>query len=72
MHYCHFYLTSMPFGQDGITSIETHYILQDPGIESWWGEIFHTHPKLALRPTQPPIQQLPDFFPGNKAAGAWH
>ena len=35
--------------------IATDYGLDIPGIESWWGEIFHLS-RPALRPTQPPVQ----------------
>jgi hypothetical protein len=33
-------------------------------------EIFHTHPKQALDPTQPFVKWTPDLLPGRKLAGA--
>jgi hypothetical protein len=33
--------------------------------------LFTTAHRTALGPTQPPIQWIPGFFPGGKAAGAW-
>jgi hypothetical protein len=36
------------------------------------GEIFCTHLKMALRPTQPPVEGVPGLFPGGKAARVWH
>jgi hypothetical protein len=58
-------------GRDSVVSIATHYGLDGPGIESWWGRDFSQPSSLALGPTQPPIQWVPGLFPGGKAAGAW-
>jgi hypothetical protein len=58
-------------GRDSTVSIATRYGLDVPGIESRWGRDF-PHPfRPALVPTQPPIQWVPGFFPGGKAARAW-
>ena len=40
--------------------IATRYGLDGPVIESlWWGRDFPHPSKLALRPTQPPVQYVP-------------
>jgi len=36
-----------------------------------WGEIFRTHPRPALGPTQLRIQRVPGLFPRGKVGGAW-
>jgi hypothetical protein len=41
--------------RDSVVSIVTHYGLDGLGIESRWGR-FSIPSRLALRPTQPPIQ----------------
>jgi len=46
--------------------VATRYGLDGPGIESRWGEIFHTCPD---RPRGPP--GVPGLYPEDKAAGAW-
>ena len=43
-------------GRDGSVSIATRYDLDGPGLESWWGRDFPHPSRLALGPTQPPIQ----------------
>jgi hypothetical protein len=43
-------------GQDSAHGIVTRYGLDGPGIESWWGRDFLRPSRLALGPTQPPIQ----------------
>jgi hypothetical protein len=56
--------------RDSVVGIATRYGLEGPGIESRWGEIFHTyqtgsgvHPASCTMGT--------GSFPGVKAAGAW-
>jgi len=36
--------------------LATGYGMGGPGIESWWGRDFPHLSKLALGPTQPPVQ----------------
>ena len=58
-------------GWDSVVSIATGYGLDGSGIESWWGKVF-PHPSIpAMGSTQPPIQRVPGFLPGGKAAAAW-
>ena len=42
-----------------------------PGIESWWGRDFPHLSRLALGPTQPPVQLVPGLSQGERVAGAW-
>ena len=49
----------------------TRYGLEGPGIESRSGRDFRDPSISAMEPTQPPIQLIPDLFPGGKAAGPW-
>ena len=42
-----------------------------PGIESRWDEIFRPPSRPVVGPTQLPIQWVPVFISGGKAAGAW-
>jgi len=57
-------------GPDSSVSIATRYGIDDPGIESRWGEIFCTRPD---RPRGPPSLRHNGYrlFPGGKAAEAW-
>jgi hypothetical protein len=51
-------------GRDSSVGIATSYGLDGPGIESRWGRDFSQPSRLALGPTQPPIQWVPGLFPG--------
>jgi len=51
--------------------IRTRYGLEGPGIEFRWGRDFPHPSRPSLGPAQPPIQWVPGFLPGGKAAGAW-
>ena len=57
--------------RDSAVAIATRYGMYGPGIESRWGRDFPHPSRLALGPTQLPIQFVPRLFPGGKAAGAW-
>jgi hypothetical protein len=45
--------------------------MDGPGIESQWGRDFLQPSRLALGPTQPPVQWVSDH-PWGKAVRAWH
>jgi hypothetical protein len=43
-------------GPGSSVGIATGYGLDGPGIKSWWGRDFSHTSRLALGPTQPPVQ----------------
>jgi hypothetical protein len=51
-------------GWDRAVLIVTCYGLEGLGIESWWGWDFLHLSRLALAPTQPPIQLVPGYSRG--------
>jgi hypothetical protein len=67
---CFANISISPVGRDSSVDIATRYGLDGLGMESRWGRDFRNRPRLALGPTQPPIQWVLVLFPGAKAAGA--
>jgi len=53
-------------GQDSAVGIATHYGLDSPGIESWWGQDFLHPSRMALGPNKRPIQWVPSLSQGIK------
>jgi hypothetical protein len=51
-------------GRDSSAGIVTHYRMDGPGIESWWGGGEISCTLLVLGPTQPPAQWLPGLSQG--------
>jgi hypothetical protein len=56
-------------GPGSSVSIATDYGLDSLGIESQWGQDFSHTSRLALGPTQPPVQMGTGSFPGVKWPG---
>ena len=57
-------------GQESSVGVATSYGLDGLGMESRYGRDFPHPSRLALGPTQPPINGY-RVFPRGKAAGAW-
>jgi hypothetical protein len=56
-------------GPSSAVGIVTAYVLEGSGIVSRWGRDFPQLSRLALRPTQPPINAYWVSFPGLKRSG---
>jgi len=56
-------------GRGSSVGIATRYGLDGAGIESRWGRDFPHPSKLAMGPTQPPIQWLPGLSRGYSGRG---
>ena len=53
-------------GRDSSVGIATGYGLDGPGIESRWGRDLPHLSRLALRPTQSPVQWVPGLSRGKE------
>jgi hypothetical protein len=49
---------------NSVVSIATHYGLEGPGMKSRWGQAFLHLSRLALGPTQSPVQWVLGLYRG--------
>jgi hypothetical protein len=56
-------------GPGSVVSIATGYGLDSLGIESWWGQDLLHLARLALGPTQAPVQWVPGLSRGKEQPG---
>jgi hypothetical protein len=56
-------------GPGSVVGIATGYGLEGPGIECRWGRDFSHLSRPALRPTQTPVQWVPDLSRGKERPG---
>jgi hypothetical protein len=54
--------------RDNVIGQGTRFEFDGPGIEFWWGRDFPHLSRMAVRPTQPPVQWGPVLFAGSKSA----
>jgi len=64
-----FYVFVLCMGRDSLAGIETCCGLESSGIESRWGEIFHTRPDRPYG--HQPLCSGYRVFPNSKVAGEW-
>ena len=58
-------------GRDSLVGIATHYGLDSPGIETWWGRDCPLPPVPVIEPIQRPVKLVLGVCFGGEAAEAW-
>ena len=56
-------------GPGSVVSTATSYVLDGPGIKSWWEQDFPHLSRPALGPTQPSVQCVPSLSQGKELPG---